>query len=48
MSRTARELAEEDEIEDLPTVVEPVIDDGPKTNVPYNPKGLPLGWDGKV
>ena len=46
MARTADELLEdqqEEEEEEEEVVSEPDDDE-----VPYNPKNLPLGWDGKV
>ena len=44
MARTADELLEEEEGEEEPEEEE--SDD--EETVPYNPKNLPLGWDGKV
>lgn len=46
MARTAEELLEEEEAEEEEEVVEEESDD--EETVPYNPKNLPLGWDGKV
>ena len=46
MARTANELPEDqqqEEEEEEEVVSEPDYDE-----VPYNPKNLPLGWDGKV
>ena len=46
MARTADELPEDqqqEEEEEEEVVSEPDYDE-----VPYNPKNLPLGWDGKV
>ena len=44
MARTADELLEEEEGEE--EVEEEESED--EETVPYNPKNLPLGWDGKV
>ena len=43
MARTADELQEEEEAEE-----EEMSDSDEEETVPYNPKNLPLGWDGKV
>ena len=45
MARTADELLEDQEEEEEEEEVESEPDDD---EVPYNPKNLPLGWDGKV
>ena len=45
MARTADELLEEEEEEEQEQAVESEEEDDA---VPYNPKNLPLGWDGKV
>lgn len=42
-ARTDGEREEEEE-----EVVEMVEEDDDDDDVPYNPKNLPLGWDGKV
>ena len=46
MARTAGELEEED-VAALPVIADD-DEDEPTNELPYNPKGLPLGWDGKV
>lgn len=43
--KQARGVGEEDDDEEAPA---PVSDDDDEEDVPYNPKNLPLGWDGKV
>ncbi len=45
MARTAEELLEEEEVEEEEEEEE---ESGDEETVPYNPKNLPLGWDGKV
>ena len=45
MARTADELQEEEEEEEEP---QPESESEDDDAVPYNPKNLPLGWDGKV
>ena len=45
MARTADELQEEEEIEEQEQAAS---DSEDEETVPYNPKNLPLGWDGKV
>lgn len=45
MARTADELQEEEEEEEEP---QPESESEDEDAVPYNPKNLPLGWDGKV
>ena len=47
LARTAEELAEEESDDDI-DVVEENVDSDDSDSVPYNPKNLPLGWDGKV
>ena len=46
MARTADELLEDQEEEEAEEEV--VESDHDDDEVPYNPKNLPLGWDGKV
>ena len=47
MARTADELLEEEEEEEEEAGQGGESDDDDDA-VPYNPKNLPLGWDGKV
>lgn len=42
--KQARSFGEEEDDEEIEEYVEEEDED---TNVPYNPKNLPLGWDGK-
>jgi splicing factor 3A subunit 3 len=44
-ARSAAEMVQEDEAEIADMIVDEEEDDD--DDVPYNPKGLPLGWDGK-
>ena len=46
LARTAQELAEEEESSESEAAEESEEEDD--DGVPYNPKNLPLGWDGKV
>ena len=46
MARTADELLEDQQQEEEEE--EEVISEPDDDEVPYNPKNLPLGWDGKV
>ena len=46
MARTADELLEDQQEEEEEEEV--VESEGEDDEVPYNPKNLPLGWDGKV
>ena len=46
MARTADELMEDQQQEEEEE--EEVESEGEDDEVPYNPKNLPLGWDGKV
>ena len=47
MARTADELME-DQLQEEEEEEEEVESEGEGDEVPYNPKNLPLGWDGKV
>jgi hypothetical protein len=47
MARTAGEL-EEDDLADFAAAMDDDDDEPVSNDLPYNPKGLPLGWDGKV
>ena len=47
MARTAGEMEEED-VSELPVAMDDDEEDDTPNDLPYNPKGLPLGWDGKV
>jgi splicing factor 3A subunit 3 len=51
LARTATELEEEDEEETAALEGDDDNDEEEEeenSDLPYNPKGLPLGWDGKV
>ena len=45
-ARTGGERDEDDDVMAEPTSDDSDVDDD--NDVPYNPKNLPLGWDGKV
>lgn len=46
MRKQARAAGEEEDEEEIEEYVEEVEEDD-DGSVPYNPKNLPLGWDGK-
>lgn len=48
MARTADELMEDQQQEEAEEEEAAVESEGEDDEVPYNPKNLPLGWDGKV